>query len=238
MERLTVGVRLLALAALTFCGCDQTQMAMTAARPVSPSLPAHGSLCAARAGNTLTIEIAVAGIPKRANMVALGLKLRDGTIARPKSVSVLGAPTQDLAPAPRIGFDLSGQGTAPATCTQPDLCVQVTYELPTGSASADGSIFSLAAGDPGGLLGRQMGVAAAVSTYDGSLLPVDHTYEQAAAGSGDDSPLPPPPDVDAVAVSFQFTEMPDVAAGPAGVAIRPALAVVPPAEPESVAISR
>ena len=223
---LTVGG--VVVAALWLAGCDGGQKAMSVAEPAGPALSPHGQICAGRTGGKLTVEVALAGIPEDVKMIAMGMKLPGGEVVRPGAVAVLNGPTHDLDPSPRVGFSLAGDGGAPTAAARPELCLQVMYDLPAGAAAADGCVFSLSLGDPGDEMGCRMGVAAAVSTQGGDLLPVDYSYVQPADRSGGDCPLPPAPESRAKSMSFRLKETPGPAAAGAAVSIRP---VVVPASP-------
>lgn len=142
--------------------------------------PAYGSLRATRVDDTVVVEISLANLPQAANMVAVGLRLPDGTVAYPSAIRVLEAPS--TAPG---GSSADGQNAL--------LRVQVVYQLEKGTTVADGSVFSLALGDVDSTAGREMGITTGVSTRNGSPFLADHTIPWPAVANADNVPVAPAP---------------------------------------------
>jgi len=234
MARHAGGACVLALAVGLLSGCGHVVRGISATHSVQPSLSPHGTLRAGRTGATLTIELAVADIPRRAKLLALGLKLPDGSAAEVHSIAVLPGSSDDLGAAPRVAFDLSGRGSLAGDCTRPELCLQVAYVLPAASASADGCVFSLALGEPDIEAGHRLAIAAAVARRDGSPLLIDYGRDRPGDADG---ALPPVPTTDVATATFRLREMPDGPVGPSGVAVRPSAVASPGALGDPIALN-
>jgi len=209
MRRNGVGACVLVLVILTCCGCETGNRGMSISPGARPAVPPRGSLAVDRDGSTLTMDIALADIPEQAHLLAMGLRLPDGGVVSPSTVTVLTAPAESPATAGRAGLRLGASAGPALGGATPSLCVRVAYELPAEAGSIAGSVFSMSLGDPYEQLGRQMGVTAALSTHDGSPMLVDYTYEPAAPRPGPDCPLPPPPAPRASALSFRLRAEPE-----------------------------
>lgn len=176
-----LGVMLAGVMMLGGCGGGDTAALFNAQQ--TDLGPACGSLRATRADNTVIVEISLANLPQAADMVAVGLKLPDGTVVYPNAIRVLEAPSSERT-------DL--------------LRVQVVYQLEPGAGTADGSVFSLALGDVDSTAGREMGITTGVSTRNGSPFLADHTIPWPAVANADNVPVPPAPRSTVPAVRYRL----------------------------------
>ena len=126
---------------------------------------ACGDIRAGQFGNSVIVEVKLAGVPGKTRLLAMGLKLRDGTALYPSAVHILPGPTQELAGSPRVRFGFSGP-PAQLTAAGPGMCFQMRYELEAGSVEADGSVFWLALGEPDGAAGTKAGITCGLSLDD------------------------------------------------------------------------
>jgi hypothetical protein len=184
-----LGVMLAGVMMLGGCGGGDTAALFNAQQ--TDLGPACGSLRATRADNTVIVEISLANLPQAADMVAVGLKLPDGTVVYPNAIRVLEAPSGALA-----GYPADGQNAL--------LRVQVVYQLDEGATAADGSVFSLALGDVDSTAGREMGITTGVSTRNGSPFLADHTIPWPAVANADNVPVPPAPRSTVPAVRYRL----------------------------------
>jgi hypothetical protein len=130
-------------------------------------LAARGEVCASQAGNVVVVEVRLFGVPERTRLLAMGLKLRDGTALYPSAVRILPGPGRDLAGSPWVRFGFDGSVGA-ASGQSADLCFQMFYELEEGSVGSAGSVFWLALGEPDGPAGTEAGITSGLSLHDGT----------------------------------------------------------------------
>jgi hypothetical protein len=130
-------------------------------------LAARGEVSASQAGNVVVVEVRLSGVPQRTRLLAMGLKLRDGTAIYPSAVRILPGLVRDSASSPgvRFGFDGSPVVTEGQSA---DLSFQMHYELEEGSVGSVGSVFWLALGEPDGPAGTEAGITCGLSLDDGT----------------------------------------------------------------------
>ena len=171
-------------------GCGPHRMAMISESTAAAAVvPTGGTVSVGRTGGAVVVEIALVGIPDSAGMLAMGLRLHDGTGTELKLVRTLDSPSAEMKAAPEAAFAFEQFAGGPAMVGSRTLCLRVEYQLPEGSAIGDGSFLWLALGDPDSETGKRMGIGACISTRSGSPGPV-----------GNDAPSPNDPQPDDVSL--------------------------------------
>ena len=185
--RITTILFLLALMCLVGCSADGSQAVLD---PGGQAPSPYGSMCAARLGETIIIEVALGGIPEKDRVLALGLRLPDGTAIAPCAIHVLREPSGELAGSPLARFDFEGLSPAPPG-VKPSLCFQVHFDLAEVPGPADDAVFSIALGRPDSRSGNRMGVRVGIDTRDGSPCCMDSGPEPTTAVAVGEMPTPP-----------------------------------------------
>lgn len=173
-------------------------------RRIAAAGPACGTLRAGRSGRAVIVEVGLTNVPASTDLVTLGLKLGDGTAVFARTVRTQEGFSPELAAAPSITFSFDGAATEPPGRGEPQVWLQVTFELADGGRSADDSTFSLVLGDPETIDGCRMGITTSIFTRDGSPSLsgcIVRDYEEVGV-----FPLPPPQAARPPAVSFRFAE--------------------------------
>jgi hypothetical protein len=186
--RIEVALLVLALAMACLAGCSTAggEAALNTSAPAEAT--PLGSVTAGRVGNTVIVEVALAGIPPKERILALGLKLADGTAVAPSEIHVLRGPSGDMKGSPVVHFDFDGV-TAAAGISAPTLCFQARFDLGEAGQAAEDMVFSLALGSPSAVAGNRMGITMAVDTRDGSPFWVDCGAVSAPVAAGE-MPMP------------------------------------------------
>jgi len=205
-------VAVLGTALLSGCGGDEATM--TFQRPDAPVIPAGGSVSACRDGREVVVEIALAGIPEKAKMLAVGFRLREGTALAPDAIEVMDSPGGGPREAPGAAFRFSRPVGGPAAEGRKGLGLRLRYKLPEGTGGCGKSLLVIALGEPDSESGRQMGITALISTRDGSPFPVGYEAPPPVDGDAGETPLSAMPRPSLPAASFRL-EGPSPA-GPGG----------------------
>ncbi len=209
------GLRALPVALLggacVLAGCNGGQA-------ISPDEATVASLRAARMGQTVVVEVGLGRLPVSVRVVTLGLKLADGTVVPPGTVSLARSPAGKVVASPRLDFVFADSGVRCLASAHPDRWLVVTFDLGRRSG-VDGSLFSLVLGDPDAPGARRMGITTAVSVRDGS----PSLFACIALGDSVEAAGLPrrgrPPEA-----SFRFDEQPSPETLASCVPIRPAIA--------------
>jgi len=148
------GLRALPVALLggacVLAGCNGGQA-------ISPDEATAASLRAARMGQTVVVEVGLGRLPVSVRVVTLGLKLADGTVVPPGTVSLARSPAGKVVASPRLDFVFADSGVRCLASAHPDRWLVVTFDLGRRSG-VDGSLFSLVLGDPDAPGARRMGI--------------------------------------------------------------------------------
>ena len=214
-------------------GCGGDEAAMTFQRPEGPVVAAGGSVSACRSGREVVVEIALAGIPEKAKMLAIGFRLREGTALAPGAIEVMDSPGDGPREAPGASFRFSQPVGGPAAEGRGSLGLRLRYKLPEGASGCGKGLLVVALGEPDSESGRQMGITALISTRDGSPFPVGYEAPPPVDRNAGETPLLAvhPPSLAAVSFRLEGPSPADpggrIAVGRVVESVRPASKTLP-----------